>query len=214
MAGGRGLRLHPLTEHTPKPMLLVGQKPMLQVIVEGYVAQGFTDITLAVYYRHDIIERHFGDGSAFGCKIDYLHEREPMGTAGALSLLPPQDKPIIVQNADVLTAVDYKNLIAFHNNYDSAATICLTLYQHQVPYGVMDIEGGFVARMREKPIESWLINAGIYVLSPALVASIPRAYCDMNDALTAAPGFVRHYQLTEPWRDVGRFEDLAAANGG
>lgn len=214
MAGGRGQRLHPLTEHTPKPMLHVGQKPMLQVIIEGYIAQGFKEFTLAVCYRRKVIEDYFEDGAGFGCSIEYIEEHEPMGTAGGLSLLPDQSAAVIMQNADVLTHMDYKRLLAQHNAHDSVATVCLALHQYQVPFGVVETEGSFVTTILEKPICDWLVNAGIYVLAPEFIRSIPKRHIDMNDALAAAPGFVRYFQLTEPWSDVGRFEDLVRANGG
>lgn len=212
MAGGRGQRLHPLTAHVPKPMLHAGPKPILETVVEGFREYGFTRIVLAVNYRRQVIEDHFGDGSKFGVEISYLRESEALGTAGALGLLPPQNEPVIVQNGDVIARLDYRKLLAEHKSHDALATMCLAVYQHQVPYGVVDMDACFVSGTREKPIESWMVNAGLYVLSPKLLATI-RGRCDMPDVLANAEGFVRCHQIDDFWIDVGRFEDLARANG-
>ena len=210
MAGGRGVRLHPLTEHRPKPMLFVGLKPILQTIVEGYRDQGFERFVLLVHYRADVIEKHFGDGKSFGVDISYIHEKEPLGTAGGLGLLPPQDRAVIVQNGDVIADVDYREMLRDHESHQSLATMGLSLYQHQIPYGVIDVDAAFVKSILEKPIQSWLINAGVYVLSPKLLRQIS-GKCDMPDVLAKANGFTRHYQIKGSWYDVGAWQDLAKA---
>lgn len=210
MAGGRGERLRPLTDHEPKPMLRLGTKPILECVLDRFIAQGFRDFILSVHYRAALIEGYFGDGSKWGVAIRYVHETEPLGTAGALGLLPPLDGPFIVANADVIADIDYADLLAFHDGSGAEATMCAALYQHQVPYGVLEVRGQFLAGVREKPIQSWAVNAGVYVLDPGLLPGI-KGRCDMPDLLR--PLGVAVYQLDGFWSDVGRFEDLAKAQG-
>ena len=207
MAGGRGLRLHPLTESRPKPMLEIGQKPILQIIVEGFRDQGFSRFVFCVHYRAEVIERHFGDGKSLDVDIGYIHEKEPLGTAGALGLLPPQERPIIVQNGDILADLDYRALYKEHEAHGSLATMALAYHQYQVPYGVIEVDAAFVRSIKEKPIEAWAVNAGIYVLSPKLLREI-KGRCDMPDVLAQAEGFTRYYQITGDWRDIGTFASL------
>lgn len=212
MAGGRGLRLHPLTEHTPKPLVKLGQKPMLENVLDGFIRQGFTDFVFCVHYLAELIEGYFGNGSKWKVSIRYVRESEPLGTAGALRLMPVMQETFIVCNADVLAGIDYHELLRDHNDHGSIATMCLALYQHQVPFGVASLEGPFLSGILEKPIESWLVNAGVYVIDPDLVKHVPaNGPCDMPDLLSVAPGFVRAYQITGHWIDVGRFEDLTRA---
>jgi NDP-sugar pyrophosphorylase family protein len=213
MAGGRGERLRPLTDHDPKPMLRLGSKPMLECVIDRFVEQGFRDFILTVHYRADLIRRYFGDGAKWGVSIRYVEEDEPLGTAGALRLLPPMDGPFIVANADVIVDIDYAALLDHHASRDALATMCLAVYQHQVPYGVVDTEGPFVSGMREKPIEAWPVNAGVYVISPALLPHVPDGFVSMPDLLAGVPGFVAAYPVDGYWQDVGRFEDYARAGG-
>ena len=223
MAGGRGQRLHPLTEHTPKPMLQVGQKPMLETIIEGLVGQGFDDIILAVHYKADLISDHFGDGARFNAAIGYIYEKEPLGTAGALRLLPTDlEGSVIVVNADIITDLDYNDLMKFHNESGTLATICLALHQYQVPFGVAKVAGDKVYHIDEKPISNFQVNAGIYVIHPFLIDLIPREKrYDMPDlledalnkkAVDGAPT-VSGYVLSGCWADVGTFEAYREANG-
>ena len=211
MAGGRGTRLHPLTEHTPKPLVRVGRKPMLQTIIEQFAAQGFVRFTLCVNYKAELIEEWFGDGAKMGVSIDYSRETEPLGTAGGLRLIDRPERRFIVANADVLAQIDYNDLLAHHDGRNAIATMCLAYHQHQVPYGVAHTEGGFVARISEKPIESWLVNAGIYVCEPRLIDEIPLGRCDMTDLLGKAGGFVSAYEMDGYWHDIGTFQSLEQA---
>lgn len=210
MAGGRGTRLHPLTETRPKPLLEVGRKPILQTILEGFTRQGFTDIHLAVNYKAELIQAYFDDGSAFNCRISYIHETEPLGTGGALRHLS-FDEPVIVSNADVLTVVDYAHLAASHASSGCLATVCTALYQHQIHYGVVDSVDGRLVRLREKPIENFQVNAGIYVISPAALLAAPAGRFDITELLSAQPS-VNVYPLADYWIDIGRFEDLTRAH--
>lgn len=198
-------------------MLLVGSSPILEQIVEMYARQGFKQFTFCLGYRGDQIESYFGDGERLGVSISYVHESEPLGTAGALSLIKRPDGPFIVTNADVLTELDANDLVKFHKDKLVLATVCTALYQHQVRYGVVDCDGHKYLRMREKPIENFSVNAGIYVLSPKALKMIPAAYCDMPtiiDSVSKIGAGVATYPLRKNWQDVGTWEDYARANAG
>ena len=217
MAGGEGRRLQPLTEDTPKPLLPVGGQPLIESLVRRFESQGFRRIFLSVNYRAEQFQRHFGDGSAFGVSIAYLHESEPRGTAGSLSALPPASAPIIVMNGDVLTSVDFRNLLAFHGDARAAATMCVREYAFQVPYGVVELDGPCLRAIIEKPKQSVFVNAGIYVLAPEALSRIPsRGRYDMTtlfEGLIAAGGRAAVFPLREYWLDVGRIDDLERARG-
>lgn len=215
MAGGRGLRLHPLTEHTPKPMLTYNSKPMLQEMIEDFRDQGFTDFTLSVNYLSHIIKEHFGDGSKFGVNIDYVEETEPLGTAGSLRLMEIPDEPFIVINADIICKVDYKQLILFHKGWKAnTMVVCSTNYQHQIPFGIIQVGAGRDwCEIEEKPVRNYQIVAGIYVFPPSIFREFPEGYLDMNDLITKA--LIDHdiclYPLENHWQDVGTLEVF---NGG
>lgn len=213
MAGGRGERLHGLTQHTPKPMLPVGDKPMVQSLIEGFRDQGFKRIWLCVHYKAELIEEHFGDGSRFGVKIRYTHEPAPLGTGGALRLLPKFEVPFIVCNADVITRISYGELMEHHARSNAMATICCALYQKQIDFGVVDVgEDGMVTGLREKPIENIPINGGIYVLDPSVRKVFPKTpEFDMTDLIERLDR-VSAYPIHDFWMDVGRFADYNRAN--
>lgn len=214
MAGGKGQRLHPLTVETPKPLLPVGGQPLIESLVRRFEDQGFRRIFLSVNYLADQFEAHFGDGSAFGVSIDYLHESEPRGTAGALSALPRTSAPVIVMNGDVLTSVDFRHLIAFHAEQRATATMCVRQYVFQVPYGVVELDGHKLRAVVEKPKQSFFVNAGIYVLSPEALECIPaEGRYDMTTLFDhlADEGKVAVFPLREYWLDIGRMADLDQA---
>ena len=210
MCGGQGMRLHPLTETHPKPLFKVGGKAILEQIIEGFVAQGFRKFWLCVNYRAGLIEKHFGSGIN-GCKIKYVHEAEPLGTAGALRMLPKFDTPFIVSNGDVLTKITYGNLMETHARANTQITVCLALHQHQLPFGVARFEGDRFVGVDEKPIQSVLVSAGIYVLDPSTVALIPDGRFDMPDLIGKCDRLA-YYPIEDSWFDVGNFVDLARAN--
>ena len=218
MAGGLGKRLRPLTEGSPKPMLEIGGKPLLETILEGFVNHGFSRFCISVNYKADIIREHFGDGSQRGVQISYLHEEEQMGTVGSLSLLDevPQ-KSFIVMNGDVLTKVNFEQLLDFHGQHGAAATMCVRKYDLQVPYGVVRIEDEKLIDIEEKPIHYFFVNAGIYVLEPEILELIPRkAYFDMPalfQKIVATGREVRTFPIHEYWIDLGRIEDMTRAQG-
>ena len=216
MAGGRGDRLQELTRETPKPMLRVGSRPLLETIVREYVAQGFRNFWLAVNYKAEQIESHFGDGSAWGASIRYLRERERLGTAGALSLLPEAPAaPFIVTNADLLTKEDYGDMIDRHVAAGADATMAVRDYEMQVPFGVVRQRDGVIESIEEKPIQRFVVSAGMYVLSPAALAHVPKdTLFDMPslfDALVRSGKRTRCHPIDGYWLDIGRATDYEKA---
>ena len=217
MAGGFGTRLKPLTEKCPKPLLKVGDKPILQLILEDFIRGGFHRFYISTHYLPEMIWDHFGDGSDWGVSIKYIHEEEPLGTGGALGLLPKEeiDRPIIMMNGDLLTTLDYQGLLDFHADQDSIATMCVREYEYQIPYGVVQSDGVYIQDMREKPVHKCFINAGIYVVSPQMIEHVtPGEQVDMptllekqinqNNAVTMFP-------VHEYWLDIGRMDDFYRA---
>ena len=217
MAGGRGTRLMPLTDETPKPMLEIGGRPILETIISRFVDQGFQCFRISLNYRGDMIRDYFGDGDRLGARIEYLYEDAPMGTAGALSLLETAPtEPVIVMNGDVLTQVDFRSLLAYHEEHDAAATMALRELGMQVPFGVVDVRDHRVTAIREKPKRQFLVNAGIYVLSgralDAVPADEPSDMTDLFQVLIDRDETVAAFPVHEYWTDVGRHDDLQKAS--
>jgi len=216
MAGGLGSRLHPLTEETPKPMLKVGGKPILETIIQSFIDQGFTNFFISVNYKANIISEYFGDGSRLGAKINYLHEKSRLGTAGGLSLLPREiHAPIIVMNGDLLTRISVDALLDFHERESAVATMVVREDHYQVPYGVVEVDGTQIVGVEEKPIQRHLVNAGIYVISQDGLNNIPGdTFYDMptHFAKLAANGHrTAAFPLHEYWVDIGRLDELERA---
>lgn len=216
MAGGRGTRLYPHTENCPKPMLPIGGKPMLEHILERARGEGFRHFAFAVHYLADMIEDHFGDGSRFGVEIIYLREERPLGTGGALGLMPRRPyEPFIVTNGDVLSEVRYGEILEFHIRHGAAATMAVRPYEWQHPFGVVHTDGVDITSFEEKPMVRSRINAGIYALDPvALDVVAPNEHCDMPtlfERLQASAHRTIVYPMHEPWLDVGRPADLEQA---
>ena len=166
MAGGFGTRLHPLTNDCPKPLLKVGGKPILELIIESFIKAGFNRFFISTHYLPEMIRQHFGDGSQWGVSIQYIYEEQPLGTGGALGLLPHEeiDCPLFLMNGDLLTTLNYESVLDFHIKHGAAATMCVREYEYQVPYGVIESDGHYIRSMVEKPIQRFFINAGIYLL--------------------------------------------------
>lgn len=216
MAGGEGRRLQPLTEHKPKPLIEVGGMPMIERQVRDLTRAGVPQIYISVNYLGHMIEEHFGDGSRFDTKIIYLHEKQKMGTAGALSLLPePPDAPILVMNGDVLTTPNFQNLLLYHKDNKSVLTVAATEYQIEIPYGVLETDGALVTGIAEKPSQRFLCNAGMYVISPDALLLLPETIpCDMPDFLNAVMQSANNlcvFPIHEYWADVGNSLDLERA---
>lgn len=216
MAGGLGKRLGHLTENCPKPMLNVGGRPILETIVETLAEQGFRKFYLSVNYKAEQIINHFGDGQKLGVEIRYLHERKRLGTAGALSLLPERPElPFLVMNGDLLTKLDFKSLIQFHEQHASVATMAVHPHEYQVPYGVVKMNDVWIESIVEKPSYSHFVSAGIYVFSPSALDAVPKDdYFDMPSLyqkLIAEEQAVAAYPMKEYWLDIGRLKDFERA---
>ncbi len=217
MCGGRGMRLHPLTEHTPKPLLRVGSKPMLETIVTRFRDQGFHEFVFVCNYLANLIEDYFGSGEELGVCIRYVYETEPLGTAGGLALIPPEwlTSPFIVTNGDVLADLDYKALLATHEKNHAFATAALGYHQVQIPFGVCDQEGDLLINIREKPIEGFSVLAGIYVLDRDRVRRLLDCdspnFSDMPEILLRLDRVAAH-PIEGYWHDVGTFESIVRAN--
>jgi dTDP-glucose pyrophosphorylase len=216
MAGGQGVRLRPLTDDCPKPMLSLGRRPLLEVILDNFKKMGFSRFFVSVSYKAEMVMSHFGDGSKFSADIRYLREDTPLGTAGPLALLPEMPElPIVVMNGDILTKLNVPSMIDFHEEHDAVATMGVRSYETQVPYGVIDIDQLRITGIKEKPIQHHLISGGVYVLSPEALKLIPLdTHYDMPElfsdlcgrGMTAVPYIVREY-----WMDIGHIEDLGRA---
>ena len=216
MAGGLGTRLRPLTENLPKPMLPVAGRPILETIVLGLAEQGFRRIFMAINYKAAMIQEHFGNGRQWGVSIEYLEEKTQLGTAGALSLLPEKPQaPVLVMNGDLLTHANLANLLDFHQDHKSAATMAVREYDFRVPYGVVELDGVAITGIHEKPLQRFLVSAGIYALSPSALAVIPRDKVFDMPALFSRlieKGMTTSaYHLREYWLDIGRLEEFERA---
>ncbi len=216
MAGGEGMRLRPLTEDIPKPMLKVGGTPLLERQVQQLAAAGIKRVYIALNYLGHVIENHFGDGSRFDIEIRYLREQEKRGTAGGLFLLPETPaKPILVMNGDILTTSDFGSLSAFHQSHAASVTVAAIDYHVNIPYGVLRAEGAYVSALVEKPSERFLCNAGMYAVSPESLSLLQHmTYCNMTDIIEECltkklP--VAVFPIHEYWSDVGTPDDLKKA---
>lgn len=217
MAGGEGQRLRPLTENTPKPLLAVGDRPILETIVSTLAGLGFHRFFLSVNYRADRVKSHFGDGSKWGVQVEYLHEDRKMGTAGALGLLPQRpDDDFLVMNGDILTNVDFTRIFQFHDEHGDIATMCVREYAMDIPYGVVELDGQRIQRLTEKPKYRFHVNAGLYVFRPdALDYVSPGEGIDMPELFhrfIAAEQTCSAFPIREYWTDIGRIDDFRQAN--
>jgi len=218
MAGGEGKRLRPLTQSCPKPMLRIGGKPLLEIILEQCIDSGFQHFYISVNYLKKQIQDYFGDGARWHVRIDYLEETQPLGTGGALSLLPQKPTvPLLVLNGDVLTRVDYGRLLRFHDEHHNAASICVREHTTQIPYGVVRVDDLHVLKLEEKPVLSHYVNAGIYLLNPELLDLVPQnLFFDMPTLLEKAMQHQHHvsaFPIHEYWLDIGHPETLERAHG-
>lgn len=217
MLGGLGTRLRPLTNDTPKPMLKVGDKPIIHTIIDSFIQHGFTSFILSVSYRSEIIIEYFGDGSKFGANIEYAFENKRMGTAGALGLITEKlTEPFFVMNGDLLTNLSFSNMMDAHVDTGSVATMGVREYDYQVPFGVVEVENDIITAIEEKPVKQFYVNGGVYVLNPEMLELIPfDIFYDMptlfeaaiDKKLETAPYPIRGY-----WLDIGRIEDYEKAN--
>ncbi|AOV08502.1 nucleotidyltransferase family protein [Sporosarcina ureilytica] len=218
MIGGLGTRLHPLTKTIPKPMLNVGSKPILETIIESFKSFGFINFVLCVNYKKDMIMDYFQDGSHLGVNIEYIEETKRLGTAGALSLLSETpNEPFFVMNGDLLTKINFEQLLDFHNETNSVATMCVREYEYQIPYGVIETDNDKLLSIVEKPVHKSFVNAGIYVLDPSALDHVPSDdFYDMPELfkkLMSEEKKVLAFPLREYWLDIGQLDDYEQANG-
>jgi NDP-sugar pyrophosphorylase family protein len=213
LAGGKGVRLRPLTFALPKPLIPVGEQPILEDIVRSLAAAGFTEIHLTVGYRAELIETYFQDGTQLGVRIHYVRETEPLGTAGALSLVRdklPAGEPVLVMNGDILTRMDFQALVGWHRARRHAMTIAVREHEMQVPFGVLTLDGDRVVGVAEKPVHRHVVSAGIYVVEPAALRFVPAGkrfdMPELASAAAAAGESVGAYRFTEPWQAVDRLD--------
>lgn len=215
MAGGFGKRLLPLTEDTPKPMLPLGDRPVMGHIIGQLKDAGISNVNVTTHYLPEKIRSHFGNGSEFGMSINYVEERNPLGTAGSLSLMESGDEPILVINGDILTKVDFRSMIAFHRKHKAELTVGVRQYDLKVPYGVLDCDDMVVTAIHEKPTLKLFVNAGIYLLEPSAHKCIPKdKHYDMTDLiedLIAAGKRVVSFPIIEYWMDIGQISDYEKA---
>jgi dTDP-glucose pyrophosphorylase/predicted transcriptional regulator len=216
MAGGLGERLYPLTQTKPKPLLTVGNKPILENILESFIDHGFRNFFVSVNYKANMIEDYFGDGRKWGVEIQYIRESKPLGTGGSLGLLPNvPEKPIIMMNGDILTKVNFEKLLDFHHKNNSIATMCIRKYDYQIPYGTVVVDNQKVTSIIEKPIHNFFVNAGIYVLEPEILNGMKKnLYQDMPNLLEKLmqnKKQVSAFPLHEYWLDIGQMDDLERA---
>jgi len=216
MAGGEGMRLRPITENIPKPMVEIGGVPLLERQIERLIKAGVKRVYLSVNYLSHVIEGYFGDGARLGIEIRYLREREKLGTGGALSLLPEvPDAPFLVMNGDILTTSDFSSLATFHCNHNADITVAAIDFHVNIPFGVIHNEGPYVTKLAEKPSQRFLCNAGIYVLSPSALGLVPRDrtfnMTDLIEACLRECRSVAVFPVHEYWSDIGTPADLDRA---
>jgi NDP-sugar pyrophosphorylase family protein len=220
LAGGKGVRLRPLTYSIPKPLLPIGEKPILEEIIERLRAQGLSDLIIAVGYRAELIETYFRDGAQLGVSIEYVRETQPLGTAGPLSLVRsqcalPAGAPLIAMNGDILTDIDMRALMEAHRAAENELTVVTRAFALQHPYGVLQIEDGRITGITEKPVVTDTVSAGIYVIETTALDLVPRdAFFDMPDlinALIAGGRRVGAHDFDGEWLAIDRIEQLEDA---
>lgn len=215
MAGGFGSRLRPLTEDMPKPMLPVGGRPLMEVLLEQLRDSGIRNVSVTTHFKPEKISNYFGDGKKFGVDLNYINEEHPLGTGGALGLLAKPSEPLLVINGDVLTQVDFRAMYAFHREYKADLTLAVRQYDFEVPYGVIESEGVFVKAIQEKPRFNFFVNAGIYLLQPDVYEYIPSGkrfnMTDLIQWLMDAGRVVVNFPVREYWLDIGQHADYAKA---
>jgi len=215
MAGGFGTRLKPLTDNCPKPLLKVGNKPILETVLLNFIKAGFHQFYISTHFLSEMIREYFGNGEKWGVNITYIHEEQPLGTGGALGLLPKNltELPLILMNGDVLTTINIKKLLDFHNKMQGIATMCVREYEYQVPFGVVESNGSKLVTMDEKPTYRYQVNAGIYVVEPNLFKLVE--VNEKVDMPTLLQRNIQHnvhtFKFHDYWLDIGRVDDFNRA---
>lgn len=215
VAGGRGTRLHPLTEETPKPMLPVGDRPLMEIIIQQLRDAGIKRVNVTTHHKPEKISSYFGNGQKFGVEITYVYEDRPLGTAGGLGLMEPPRETVLVINGDILTQLDFRAMLAYHREHGADLTLAVRQYDFQLPYGVIECEGIAVRRLTEKPLLNFYVNAGVYLLEPAVYRYIPNGepfdMTDLIQCLLEKRQKVISFPTREYWSDIGQLEDYEQA---
>lgn len=217
MAGGLGKRLRPFTDHTPKPLLEINGRPILEIILGNMISEGFTNFFISINYMAEKIIDYFGDGSRWKVNIEYLQEKEPLGTAGSLSLLEViPKKPMVVLNSDLVTKASFQDMLEFHSQQkNSELTMGLVEYDFKIPYGIVTLDDINIVEIKEKPVQNFFVNAGIYIIEPRVLKEIPHnTFMDMTDVIRNIINSSKKttaYPIREYWIDVGRYKDLKRA---
>ena len=217
MVGGLGNRLRPLTENIPKPMLKVGNKPILHTILEQFKENSFNNFIFCTNYKSEIVQKYFKDGKEFDVDITYILEEKRLGTAGALSLIDTKfEDPFFVMNGDILTDVNFNSMLSFHNQNKNVATMCVVEHQIQIPYGVIESKNNQILDIVEKPTKKYLVNAGIYLLNPSILDLIPKN--EFYDMPTLFNELIKKnkktgvFTIEDYWLDIGHHDDFIQAN--
>jgi len=218
MAGGQGKRIRPLSHVIPKPLLPIGRKPILQILIEQLREAGVTEIIISTGYKDYLIKNFFQDGNHFGVKINYTYEKESLGTAGPLALVAGKmEHPFFVVNGDILTKLNFQDLYRHHLAKQCEMTIGVSTYSVELPYGIINVDNGRVAQVMEKPSFDYTVIAGIYVMNPSVLDYLtpdqPYDLPQLINCLLDDRRPVSYYQIKEPWHDIGRLEDLEMLNG-
>ena len=215
MAGGLGTRLRPLTEDLPKPMLTVGGKPLMELVIEQLRQVGIRRVNVTTHYKPEKISDHFGDGSSFGVELNYVNEDKPLGTGGALGLMDAPKEPLLVINGDILTQVDFRAMLAYHREHRAVMTVAVKQYDINVPYGVIECKGPLICALKEKPQMHLLVNAGVYLLEPKVYEFIPNGehfnMTDLIQRLLDSNHTVASFPIIEYWLDIGQLADYEQA---
>jgi dTDP-glucose pyrophosphorylase/CBS domain-containing protein len=215
MAGGFGTRLRPLTEELPKPMLPIGDQPVMELMLERLGRAGIKRVNITTHYLPEKIQEYFGNGQSFGVELNYVNEERPLGTAGAIGLMEPADTPLLVINGDILTKIDFRAMLKYHRKHEADLTVGVRQYDLEVPYGVLECEGPYVRGLQEKPKYNFLVNAGIYLLSPSVYEYIPsdRKFdmTDLIERLLEDERRVASFPIVEYWLDIGEPADYQQA---
>jgi len=215
MAGGLGTRLRPLTEDLPKPMLPVDGKPLMELVIEQLRQVGIRRVNVTTHYKPEKISDYFGNGSSFGVELNYVNEDRPLGTGGSLGLIEAPTEPMLVINGDILTQVDFRAMLAYHQEHRAVMTVAVRQYDIKVPYGVIECEGSRVCALKEKPQMHFLVNAGVYLLEPKVYEFIPNGeHFNMTDLiqwLLDSDHIVASFPIIEYWLDIGQLADYEQA---
>jgi NDP-sugar pyrophosphorylase family protein len=216
MAGGLGTRLGDITKEIPKPMLVLGGRPLLESLILSFIDHGFNDFLISVNYRAEQIMNYFRNGEKFGASIEYLQEDKPLGTAGALSLIDEGiEDPFFVINGDILTSIDFGELLNFHIEKGAFGTMCVKEHEYQVPYATVVTQDSKLLDMKEKPTETFLVNTGIYLLNPEALQLVPKnEFYDMPTLIQEAGNRNKEiftYNFSDFWLDIGQIKDYEVA---